>query len=76
LKKYDLQESYNNCKIKLKITFCESGPMQGSTNHIFNTLAIVNYEENILKYYLDLTGAALDCQNQNYSENAIRKKYE
>jgi len=26
LKKYDLQESYNNFKIKLKILFCESGP--------------------------------------------------
>jgi len=26
LKKYDLQESYNNFKIKLKISFCESGP--------------------------------------------------
>jgi len=26
LKKYDLQESYNNFKIKLKIFVCESGP--------------------------------------------------
>jgi len=26
LKKSDLQEIYNNCKIKLKIFFCESGP--------------------------------------------------
>jgi len=26
LKKYDLQESYNNSKIKFKISFCESGP--------------------------------------------------
>jgi len=26
LKKYDLQESYNNFKIKLKISVCESGP--------------------------------------------------
>jgi len=26
LKKYDLQESYNNLKTKLKISFCESGP--------------------------------------------------
>jgi len=26
LKKYDLQESYNNLKIKVKIFFCESGP--------------------------------------------------
>jgi len=25
LKKYDLQESYNNFKIKLKISLCESG---------------------------------------------------
>jgi len=25
LQKYDLQESYNNFKIKLKIYFCESG---------------------------------------------------
>jgi len=26
LKEYDLQESYNNFKINLKIFFCESGP--------------------------------------------------
>jgi len=26
MKKYDLQESYNNLKIKLKTYFCELGP--------------------------------------------------
>jgi len=26
LKKYDLQESYNNFKIKFIVSFCESGP--------------------------------------------------
>jgi len=44
IEKYDLQESYNNFKIKLKISFCESGPWlircslevfcRGVTSHI------------------------------------------
>jgi len=32
IEKYDLQESYNEFKIKLKILFCESGPR---TYHYF-----------------------------------------
>jgi len=33
LKKYDLQEICNNFKIKLKISFCESGPW--NSEHVF-----------------------------------------
>jgi len=31
LKKYDLQESYNNFKIKCIVSFCESGPCMAVT---------------------------------------------
>jgi len=36
IEKYDLQESYNNFKIKLKIFLCESGPWPIIYKYSFN----------------------------------------
>jgi len=38
LKKYDLQESYNNFKIKFIVSFCESGPRLLLTQKLKNTV--------------------------------------
>jgi len=45
LTKYDLQESYNNLQIKLKISVCESGP-----STIFDQLSIIIYREQFIYF--------------------------
>jgi len=52
IEKYDLQESYNNFKIKLKIFLCESGPRSLRDSFISKIIgSILNSNRFILELF-------------------------